>query len=100
MSLPGLVNMVCDLAYSPDGGYLASADDNRRVTVFDSAGYEVRRVLPADMKVCVHCYVTVAGDRSPDIWLSSFIDLLFSWSGFNWSRMCSGNYFSFGFTTV
>ena len=35
------VNVVCDLAFSPDGAYLASADDNRRVNVFSSTDYEV-----------------------------------------------------------
>lgn len=40
-SLPEHVSTVSDLAYSPDGAYLASADDNRRVTVFTSNDYEV-----------------------------------------------------------
>ena len=35
------VNDVGDLAYSPDGAYLASADDNRKVNVFSSTNYEV-----------------------------------------------------------
>ncbi|XP_020619123.1 WD repeat-containing protein 1-B-like isoform X1 [Orbicella faveolata] len=39
-SLPERVNMVGDLAYSPDGAYLASADDDRRVTVFTSTDYK------------------------------------------------------------
>lgn len=34
------VNLVCDLAYSSDGAYLASADDNRRVNVFSSTDYK------------------------------------------------------------
>lgn len=33
--------MVSDLAYSPDGAYLALAADDRRVTVFNSADYKV-----------------------------------------------------------
>ena len=41
VSLPGHVNTVCDIAYSPDGAYLASADDNRRVNVFRTTDYEV-----------------------------------------------------------
>jgi len=52
-SLPEQVNIVCDLAYSPDGAYLASADDNRRVTVFTSTDYKVGHVLSAYMKLCV-----------------------------------------------
>lgn len=35
------VTAICDLAYSPDGAYLASADDNRRVNVFRTTDYEV-----------------------------------------------------------
>jgi len=58
-SLPERVNMVGDLAYSPDGAYLASADDDRRVTVFTSTDYKVGHVLLAYLKLCVHCYVTV-----------------------------------------
>lgn len=41
VSLPQQVSIVCDVAYSPDGAYLASADDNRRVTVFNSTDYQV-----------------------------------------------------------
>lgn len=32
--------VVCDLAYSPDGAYLASGDGNRRVSVFSSTDYQ------------------------------------------------------------
>ena len=35
------MNQVCDLAYSPDGAYLASGDDARTVSVFSSTNYEV-----------------------------------------------------------
>ena len=35
------VNVVSDLVYSPDGAHLAVGDDNRRVSVFDSADYKV-----------------------------------------------------------
>ena len=35
------VTAICDLAYSPDGAYLASADDNRRVNVFRTTDYGV-----------------------------------------------------------
>lgn len=35
-----LVNHVCDLGYSPDGAYLASVDDQRKVNVFSSTNYE------------------------------------------------------------
>ncbi|XP_078354362.1 WD repeat-containing protein 1-B-like [Oculina patagonica] len=31
---------VCDVAYSPDGAYLAAGDDNRRITVFNSTDYQ------------------------------------------------------------
>ena len=59
VSLPGHVNTVCDIAYSPDGAYLASADDNRRVTVFTSTDYKVGHILLAHLNLCVHSYVTV-----------------------------------------
>lgn len=36
------VNLVSDLAYSPDGAYLALAADDRRVTIFNSADYKLK----------------------------------------------------------
>ena len=58
-SVAAHANTVCDLAYSPDGAYLASADDNRRVSVFTSTDYQVGHVLSAYMKLSAHCYVSV-----------------------------------------
>lgn len=34
---------VCDLAYSPDGAFLASADSGRRVFVFETSNYEAAK---------------------------------------------------------
>lgn len=36
------VNVVSDVQYSPDGAYLAAGDDNRKVSVYDSTGYELK----------------------------------------------------------
>lgn len=43
VSLSTAVSQVCDIAYSPDGAYLATGDDYRRVTVFNSTDYSKDR---------------------------------------------------------
>ena len=85
MSLPEHVSTVSDLAYSPDGAYLASADDNRRVTVFTSNDYEVGYILSAYMRLCVDYYGTVYMHcRNLEWFLME-------------CRKYSGNYFGFDF---
>ena len=60
MCLPEHVTIVSDLAYSPDGAYLASADDNRRVTVFTTNDYKVGHILSAYIRLCVDYYVATS----------------------------------------
>ena len=90
MSLPEHVSTVSDLAYSSDGAYLASADDNRRVTVFTSNDYEVGHMLLAYMRLCVDYYM--------------YVTMYMHCRNLEWFLMeCqkySGNYFGFYFYYV
>lgn len=58
---------VCDVAYSPDGAYLAAGDDNRRITVFNSTDYQVRHIGTACMEHCSRCCFC-----SPDVFMYNF----------------------------